>query len=76
MASVVTSSSGFTSSKLGTPSLGIEVCSTLVPTAMISVIGSKVTVLDLTLRSSLPSTVITSVKIVRSPATPALMTRV
>ena len=71
MASVVTSSSGFSWTKLGVPSLGVEVDSTLVPTAMISETGSKVTVLDLTWRSSLPSTVVTSVKIVRSPATPA-----
>ena len=76
MASVVTSSTGFTSTKLGVPSLGIEVDSTLVPTAIISETGSKVTVLDLTWRSSLPSTVVTSVKIVRSPATPARTTRV
>ena len=50
--------------------------STLVPTAMISETGSKVTVLDLTWRSYLPSTVVTSVKIVRSPTTPARTRRV
>ena len=72
--SVVTSNSGFTSTKLGLPSCGIAVASTLLPTAIISETGSWVTVFDLTWRLSLPLSLVTSAKMVRSPATPAWIT--
>ena len=81
-ASFVTFNSGFSTMATFGPSSGVVLCSgvggvtSLVPTATILLTGWVVIELSITLLVCTPSTVDTSVKIVRSPLTPSRITLV